>query len=123
MAWGSSGRRWARAGVLGSLGAAVAVFLAAAPAQAITGGTPVPDAADAPWMVTLAHAGDEPLVQRTSCGGALIAPDRVLTAAHCVAEGDPRSLELHLGAAVLSHEPGRILPIAGVAVHPAYKLI
>ena len=109
--------------MLGSLGAAVAVVLAAAPAQAITGGTPVPDADDAPWMVTLARPGDEPLAQRTFCGGALIAPDRVLTAAHCVSEGDPRRVEVHLAASVLSRDPGRIVPIAGVAVHPEYKQV
>jgi secreted trypsin-like serine protease len=123
MAWGSSGRRWARAGVLGSLGAVVAVVVAAAPAQAITGGTPVPDAADAPWMVTLAHPGDEPLAQRAFCGGALIAPDRVLTVAHCVLDADPRRVEVHLGASVLSSGPGRILPVAGVAVHPQSTII
>ncbi|GCB87532.1 hypothetical protein SALB_00183 [Streptomyces noursei] len=30
----------------------------------------------APWLATLAVKGDGPLVDRASCGGALIAPDR-----------------------------------------------
>lgn len=46
---------------------------AACPAQAVVGGTPA-DAAAYPYFV---RVGD-------GCGGALVAPDRVLTAAHCL---------------------------------------
>ncbi|MFB6533882.1 hypothetical protein ACFU90_04975 [Streptomyces noursei] len=42
----------------------------------MSGGTQVPRRGAAPWLATLAVKGDGPLVDRASCGGALIAPDR-----------------------------------------------
>jgi hypothetical protein len=56
---------------------------------AVFHGTPVPDE-QAPWLVTLTRAS-------VVCGGALIAPDRVLTAAHCVQGADPDKLSVRLG--------------------------
>ncbi|AHH98490.1 S1 family peptidase [Kutzneria albida] len=99
------------------------VLLGAAPAFAVSGGTQLPDQSAAPWMVTIASAGDRPLEQRELCGGVLIAPDRVATAGHCLDHGDPTHWEVHLGASVLSTNPGTVLPIRGVAIHPGYRLI
>jgi secreted trypsin-like serine protease len=62
-----------------SLAAAIAAMLAsAAPATAIVGGS---EASDAPWAVALTDASGN-----LFCGGTLVAPDRVVTAAHCLTE-------------------------------------
>ncbi len=62
-----------------SLVAAIsAVFASVAPAHAIVGGTEAPDT---PWAVALTDANGH-----LFCGGALVAPDRVVTAAHCLTE-------------------------------------
>ncbi|QUQ62960.1 S1 family peptidase [Kutzneria sp. CA-103260] len=103
--------------------AAAASTVAAAPAFAVYGGQPTPDPVAAPWMVTIAVKGDGPLPQREECGGALIAPDRVATAGHCLDHVDPTHLELHLGAATLSADPGRVLPFKGWSIDPGYRLI
>ncbi|MEW1676357.1 hypothetical protein AB0O47_24455 [Streptomyces noursei] len=42
----------------------------------MSGGTQVPRRGAAPWLATLAVKGDGQLVDRASCGGALIDPDR-----------------------------------------------
>lgn len=59
------------------------LFVGVQPAQSVVGGTPI-EAADTPWFVPL-----------RGCGSTLIAPDRLLTAAHCV-EG--RSLDRIVGS-------------------------
>ncbi|WP_234317942.1 S1 family peptidase [Streptomyces rimosus] len=106
--------------VLAGAGTAVGT---AGTAHAMSGGTQVPRPGAAPWLATLAVKGDGPLLGRATCGGVLIAPDRVLTAAHCLAGGDVRTLEVHLGSSVLSKDPGTVRDVRGATLHPRYKLL
>jgi Trypsin len=57
-------------------------------AASVFHGTPVPQD-QTPWLAALTTRG-------VVCGGALIAPDRVLTAAHCVQGADPKRLSVRL---------------------------
>lgn len=104
-------------------GAVLMVSVAAAPAQAMTNGVPVTDPNTAPWVATLAIKGTGPLLQLAGCGGALITPDRVLTAAHCVDQADPSQLQVHVNARVLSADPGQVRDIRGISVLPGYQIL
>ena len=85
-----------------------------AAAPAIYHGTPVAPA-DAPWSVALTSRG------HLGCGGALIAPDRVLTAAHCVQGADPGRVHVRLGGG--RWQDGRELAWRGANFPATYRVL
>jgi hypothetical protein len=83
------------------------VLLGLAPAQAVVGGHPAPEAAASAVMVLSSKGG--------VCTGIVVAPDAVLTAGHCVAAGLEHRVHYkdEAGAPVLAE-------IAARALHPGY---
>lgn len=82
----------------------------------IVGGVTAPDG-EYPWQVSLYAAGKNPAAGHF-CGGSLIKPNWVLTAAHCV-RGVPR-FEVYTGSNNL-YGPGRAYQVAQVIAHSAYN--
>lgn len=69
-----------------------------------------------PWMVALTDAADSPY-----CGGALVGPDRVVTAAHCVANRDPAELTVIAGRSDMRTSEGVESRVRQAWVHPGFN--
>ncbi|MER7773376.1 trypsin-like serine protease [Kitasatospora sp. NPDC096140] len=88
---------------------------AAAPAAAVHGGSDTTTASH-PFAVALQTAAGEQW-----CTGALIAPTKVLTAGHCVAEADdPGSLRVIAGRTDLTGTSGQVRRVKAYRVDPRY---
>jgi secreted trypsin-like serine protease len=82
----------------------------AAPAGAVSGGKKA-KVADAPFIAALPNG----------CTGTLIAPDRILTAGHCLDNFSPMNFRVHIGT---TQNPGFSdggLAVRGFAVEPRFK--
>ena len=85
----------------------------------IVGGT-VASTSEAPWVVALTNSQSSRATGRW-CGAVLVAPDKVLTAAHCMIK--PRSTYTAIqGRADLTDDSvGRVSGISKVWIHPGYS--
>ena len=84
----------------------------------IVGGKPA-KAGKWPWMTALTYHGCS-AAECQFCGGALIAPRWVLTAAHCAAaEGDNPPIEVFLGATKLTGK-GETIMVEEIIIHEGF---
>ncbi|MFI9009580.1 S1 family peptidase [Actinosynnema sp. NPDC053489] len=102
--------------------AVLVLVLSALPADAVVGGREAPAT---PWAVALFDGG------AFFCGGALIAPDKVVTAAHCTVSRSalgsrdrlPANLTAVVGRADLDTAEGRVARVAALWRHPAFTQV
>ncbi|WP_299716864.1 trypsin-like serine protease [Tardiphaga sp.] len=89
---------------------AIAAAQAAAPASAMVGGAPASDSGLGASVITVIGS------RGTFCSGALIAPDVVLTAAHCISAGTDYKIVLYDAA-----RAPELRDVRRVAVHPQFN--
>jgi secreted trypsin-like serine protease len=100
---------------------ALGALLGVAPAAHAVANGEEADAARSPWMVSITDDTDEGLPVAGRCGGSLIAPRIVLTAAHCLSGLEDDALVV-AGRQAVGQPADRSARIASVRVHPRYRL-
>jgi len=77
-----------------------------------------------PWIAAILDATEPDPFQAQFCGGARLAPTKIVTAAHCMVDSvesplSPSGVEVLVGVSDLFS--GARLPVASIAIHPAYN--
>jgi len=86
----------------------------------IIGGTNAA-AGEAPWQAALLFSDLAPTVGQF-CGGALVGPRHVLTAAHCLTDLTIRDVDVAVGVSSLSAiRPTDRIPVVSIDAHPTYN--
>jgi trypsin len=85
----------------------------------IVGGT---KAGSYPWMAAVANTTGGSLFDRQFCGGSLIAPDWILTAAHCLDGEVAEGLQILVNFNDLEDSSGAVIRgVKGIYIHPSYR--
>jgi secreted trypsin-like serine protease len=98
----------ATTGLVGAL-----LVIGATPSGAVVGGTPA-DPGEHPWQVSLQGRDGH------FCGGTIVAPSIIVTAAHCTEGLTAGQITVRAGVNSVSSKQGQDRGVASVIDHPAY---
>jgi trypsin len=88
-----------------------------APAEPFVVGGRAATVSEYPWMVALTT----PASESAYCGGALVAPDRVLTAAHCISGYRLGGVRVIAGRTDLRSDEGEVRMVQRAWIPPGYR--
>lgn len=86
----------------------------------VVGGQPAAEG-EYPFMVGILHHGVSDRFQAQFCGGSLVSPDTVLTAAHCMEGENANTIDVLVGTNHLEPGGGTRVRARRIRVHPSYN--
>uniref|UniRef100_A0A1I8MBL3 Peptidase S1 domain-containing protein n=1 Tax=Musca domestica TaxID=7370 RepID=A0A1I8MBL3_MUSDO len=91
------------------------------PQDRIVGGENVPDGEYVRYQVSLQYLKNN--TNRHFCGGSIITPNRILTAAHCVVGQNPERISVLAGVIDLQDESGSRAQVTKIDTHEGYEAL